>query len=288
MIYGASLELQNVNAPLAKSLNLAGFGESNLAAVGLRVVGGTSTWPGNIGLSSNRSAIHVDSSSTLIVGGNGGTGVVSNQGLNKLGSGTLQLAGTGANTFAGNGLVIWQGTVELNKSGANAIATTVTVGDSVGSAGAERLVLLQSNQIADANNATVSSTGRFDLGSNNDSINSFSVQAGLNASGSIVATTGTLTILANSSVDVLPNSNAGGSAGPVTISASIALQASAGAAATRTITVADTVAVEDLVITGIITDGDGNTNLQGLTKAGAGRMVLQAANQFSAHDRLGR
>src|SRR5439155_10017861 len=149
---------------------------------------------------------------------------VSGQGLSKTGAGTLQLAGSAANTFAGGGLLVWQGTVQLNKAaGANAVATTVTVGDNVGGSNSEQLVLLASDQIADGNNVTVASTGQFNYATFTATINLFSVQAGLIASGTITGTTGTLTIANNSTIDTIANSGAGGVFGPATIAGNLAL-----------------------------------------------------------------
>jgi fibronectin-binding autotransporter adhesin len=277
MSYGGVVELNNVSIP-AEQISLAGFGEFNLAAVGLRTAAGTAnTWNGNVVLDHNRSAIEVNSGSSLVL-----SGVVSSQGLNKVGTGTLQFAGTAANTFAGGGLVIWQGTVEMNKTGANALNTNTTVGDNSGGPNADRLVLLQANQIPDANNVFVTSTGMFDYGVNTDTINAFSIQAGLVASGTITGTgAGTLTINANSSIDAIGTSGAGGSFGPATLAGTLALQIAGGGVATRILTVNDTVSVVDANITATITDGDGNANLQSITKAGAGRLALLGANSFS-------
>lgn len=275
--YGATVELNGVNIP-AEQINLGGFGEFNLAAVGLRTTVGTAnTWNGNVVLDHNRTAIDVATGSSLVL-----SGVVSSQGLNKKGLGTLQFAGNAANTFAGGGLVIWQGTVEMNKTGVNALATNTTVGDNSGGPNADQLVLLQSNQIPDGNNVTVTSTGIFDYNINADTINVFSIQAGLVASGTITGTgVGTLTIAGNSSIDGITTSGAGGSFGPATLAGTLALQIAGGAAATRILTVNDTVSVVDANITATITDGDGNANLQSFTKAGAGRLALLSANNFS-------
>ena len=99
-------------------------------------------------------------------------GVIANGTANtlvKTGAGTLQLAGSAANTFAGGGLLVWQGTVQLNKAaGANAVATTVTVGDNVGGAGADQLVWANGTQLAAGATVTVQGSGVLNLNNQNE------------------------------------------------------------------------------------------------------------------------
>ncbi len=96
-----------------------------------------------------------DSGTLTLAGTLGGTGS-----LTKDGSGTVQLAGTGANTFSGN-TVVNSGTLALGKTvGVNAIAGNVTVGDG---SGADTLQLTAANQIADSSVVTVSANGVFSL-----------------------------------------------------------------------------------------------------------------------------
>jgi autotransporter-associated beta strand protein len=88
-------------------------------------------------------------------------------GLVKAGSGTMQLQGGGtANSYTGPTSVN-EGTLVLFKNaGVNAInSTTITVGDGVGGARADRLVVRNSNQINDSAEVAVSSSGLFDLAS---------------------------------------------------------------------------------------------------------------------------
>ena len=85
--------------------------------------------------------------------------------LVKSGAGTLQLEGaTLANAYSGTTSVN-EGAVVLFKTvGTNAIpAGALTIGDGVGGAKADKVVLRLSNQIADANNVTIASSGVLDL-----------------------------------------------------------------------------------------------------------------------------
>ena len=269
--YGSTLEMAGANIA-AEQLDVSGTGDANLGSVGLRTVpgSGTSTWNGNVTLQIsgiNRNAIEVATGTALVLTG---AGVVSGQGLSKTGGGTLQLGGTAANTFGGGGLLIWQGKVELAKSGVNAVATNITVGDSVGGSGSDALTLLASNQIADGNTVTVSSSGGFDYAALSDTINNFSVQAGYVSSGFITGSTGTLTINANSSIDTMPGTG-GGAGGQAIIAGNLAL----GGTAPRIITVNDTFAVNDLMLSAVLS----GVNFQ---KDGAGRVTLAANNSAYA------
>ena len=267
--YGATVELNGVNVP-AEQIDINGNGEANVSHVPLRTVAtsGTSTWNGIVSVNINRSAVEVNSGSMLVM-----AGAVNNQGMNKTGAGTLHFSGAAANAFVADNqnLTIWQGTVEMNKTaGTNAMGAagtnrSIVIGDNVGGPNADRLVLLQSNQIPDTNNLTITSTGQLDYGASTEVINVFSIQAGLIASGTITGTTGSLQINNNSSVDGLSASGAGGSFGPATIAGTLVL----GGTAPRILTVNDTVGVADLNMPAVL--GAASVNFQ---KDGAGRLAL--------------
>ncbi len=114
-------------------------------------------------------------------------------GLVKAGPGTMQLQGGGtANSFTGP-VTINEGSLVLFKTaGVNALNTgAVTVGDGVGGAKADKLVLRSSNQIADAAAVTVSASGVLDL----QSFNTSEQIASLAGAGAVdVGTGGTLTV----------------------------------------------------------------------------------------------
>ena len=94
-----------------------------------------------------------------------GSGVV---GLNKLGTGTITLAGASANTFTGL-TTVSAGTLALGKTaGVNAIGSNVIVGDG---SGTDTLKLINSNQIPDAGNVTFFTGGVLDLNGQSETIN---------------------------------------------------------------------------------------------------------------------
>jgi len=169
--YGSSIELTGGVTISGETLTLNGNGEAALSAMPLRNVSGTNTWQGNVGLSSNRTGIDVAGGSKLII-----DGIVSNQSFNKFGGGTLQFAGAGDNTFA-NGSIIWDGTLELNKSaGVNAIPSLAAdaelfVGNFYGGNNSATLKLMADNQIAEGPfRVRVMPTGLFDLNGQTESL----------------------------------------------------------------------------------------------------------------------
>src|SRR5262249_19183620 len=130
--FGAQLQVQGNGLTIGKNLTLNGAGFDNTGA--LRMTDGIPGTPETVSLTgniTNLGSIRVDaggaSGDTLILGGagilSGGTA------LTKLGAGTLQVAGTNANTYTG-GTVINEGTLTLNKtSGLSATGTgNITVG----------------------------------------------------------------------------------------------------------------------------------------------------------------
>lgn len=280
--YGGTVELNGVNVP-AETIQLLGFGESNVAAVPLRVVAGTNnTWNGTFTAESNRSAVEVGTGGELIIVGQ----VNSGNGLNKSGAGTLEFQGGVSNAAAA--IIIWQGTLELNKTpGTNAANGTITVGDNVGAANADRLVLLNTNQIQDTNNITVGSSGLFDYGTFTETINLFSIQGGLVSSGTITGSTGALTIVNNSTIDLLSTSLAGGSAGPVTLGGTLVL----GGVTPRILTVADLFGLNDINMPAVLgpsavnfqKDGAGRLSLSGNSNGYAGSITLNGGETVVQH-----
>jgi fibronectin-binding autotransporter adhesin len=103
-------------------------------------------------------------------------------GLVKNGEGMLTMQGGGnANTYSGTTLVN-AGTLELSKSaGTNAVPGNLTIGDGLGDARADRVVLRNSNQIADTAAVTVGSSGSLDL----DTFNASETIASLSGSGAV-------------------------------------------------------------------------------------------------------
>jgi fibronectin-binding autotransporter adhesin len=211
-------------------------------------------------------------STTPTIGGTGTltlSGVIANGAgntLTKVGTGTLTLAGAAANTYTGT-TTVNAGTLELNKTaGVNALGGDLVIGDDAGGANADVVRLLADDQIPDASNVTVTSSGRFNLNNLAEIINGLTLNSGA-AAGANVTTgaAGTLT-LGN---DVTLNVNGTGATG-ATISGNLAL------GATRTFTVNDGLAANDLSISAVISGGAGI----GLTKAGAGTLALSGVNTY--------
>ena len=205
------------------------------------------------------------------------SGVVQNQPFNKFGGGTLQFAGGANNTFGAGGIV-WQGVLELNKTAAiNAIPNAITIGDYVGTPGADVVRLIQANQIVDTLALTLNPTGLLDLNNVSESFlptaatNSLTLNIGPLSSSMVTTGTGTLTLGSSGAVasNVVVNQGLpGGAPTPVSISGNVVI--SAGAA--QTITVNDGTGIQDLVMPATL------TGAQAVTKAGSGRMVLSGSN----------
>ena len=87
--------------------------------------------------------------------------------MTKAGAGTQTLSGTSANTYSGT-TTINAGELDLNKTGVNAIAGDITIGDGTGT---DTLKLLAANQIIDASVVTMNNSGGvFDLNGNAETI----------------------------------------------------------------------------------------------------------------------
>ena len=272
VMYSGTVELNSsITIPATKTAFLRGNGEFEFSNIPFRNVGGTNTWSGTVDLQNNRTGILVDPASSLIL-----AGVVQNQSFNKLGAGTLQLAGATANTWS-QASIIWQGLLELNKTaGVNAIPVATTFGDYVGTAGADVVRLLQANQIADTAVLTLNSTALWDLNNLSETLAPAAAVTILNlnmgplSSSSITTGTGTLTLAGGGGNIVVNSLNnvglPGGAPTPATIAGNLAFGAAA------TITVNDATGVQDLVISAAVTGG------VAVTKAGTGRMVLSGNN----------
>src|SRR5262249_507228 len=159
-------------------------------------------------------------------------------------------------------LAVQEGTLRLNKTVANvAIPSTiaaVSLGDNVGGADADQLVLAASEQVADATTPlTIQSSGKLDLNGFNETVGTtVAVVNGFTRAEEIATGTGTLTISNSTYITASNLANTLGSMTPVLISGNLALQTPGGAAATRTITSGDAIASTDVMITAKITDGD--------------------------------
>ncbi len=113
----------------------------------------------------------VNGDTDLTISGAIGGGTAS---FNKTDLGTLELAGTAANTFSGS-FQVSDGAVNLNKTaGVNATGTgNISVGDGVGAANTASLNLLAANQINDGSRVTVYGDGKFNVNGLTETIGSF-------------------------------------------------------------------------------------------------------------------
>jgi fibronectin-binding autotransporter adhesin len=235
-------------------------------------------------------------------------------GITKLGAGTLNIGNgagdTGANTF--NGLTtVSAGSVVLNK----AASTTAIAGD-LTIDGTGTVSLSANEQIADTSSVTISSSSSaaFSLGSRTETIANLTINGvtGTNAvtggsgtliiagAGTINANAGNITVtnlttgtggLSMGSGVTVSSSTAGGVTtlnGNVTFNgattgATLGSTSAPSSGITlngdRNFTVADATAVNDLTVAGVVSNG--TVAGSGLTKLGAGTLVLSGANTYT-------
>ncbi len=106
-----------------------------------------------------------------VIADNGGGGANGTVALTKTGTGTLTLSGGSANTYTGT-TTVTGGTLALSKTGVQAIAGNITLGDGTGG---DVLQLLAANQIADTSiitlvGTTASNRGWLQLNGSNETI----------------------------------------------------------------------------------------------------------------------
>lgn len=290
--FGARLELAGGITVPAETLNLTGNAEANLGALPLQNVSGVNTWLGNVVLNSNRTAIDVPAGQ-FIIGDATNTGIVSGQGFNKFGAGTLRFAGNASNTFAPTSLV-WNGTLELGKTGAGISAIPIMndnnelfIGSFWGANDSAVLSSLAGNQFADnfrsrlrimqsgvfnLNGFTESIEGRSGAGNNHDVLG---LELGSMGSGDVNLGGGTLRINNNIAENgrIQIRVFAGGFAPAATISdGTLELNGPLGGGVVRRILVDDSSGIEDLIISATIADGPATAT--SLIKNNPGRLVL--------------
>jgi autotransporter-associated beta strand protein len=153
---GANITRLNGDVTTFASTNVARLGNSTDSDTFTELTG-TRTFTvadGPAGLDLSLSSVVRDSPSPIATGG-----------LIKTGPGTMQIEGGGTGNSYTGPTTINEGTVILFKSaGVAAIpGGPLTIGDGVGGARADRVILRNSNQIADANQVTISASGLLDL-----------------------------------------------------------------------------------------------------------------------------
>lgn len=244
-----------------ESLTLNGTAALNNGQTGvLQVVNGSSTWgtgTTTVNWNSNPIVVSVSTGNTLTLNAMVGTG---GNGLTKIGGGILELAGTVNNTYTGT-TTVNEGTLRLNKSGANirALNGALIIGDFSGVDIVEYgTAATGGDQIANAQNVTVNSGAQFNLNGQSDQITNLTMTGGSVSTGAGVLTfTGTLTYNVGSQALISGNLNLGGAA--------------------RSFVVADGAAVNDLVITAVVSNG-------GITKTNAaGTLLLDPAGGTNSY-----
>jgi fibronectin-binding autotransporter adhesin len=281
---GATLAMQGSINVGDETLTLAGTGVNNAGA--LESLIGTNTW-GSSGTVLITLGPYL-ALGTLISSDNVGVasgqlilnGTLSGVALTEVGSGTLQLAGSASNTFV-SAITVDAGLLQLNKlGGVVAVPGSLTVGDGVGIA---QVQLLGSQQIATTQALTVNRGAQFDLQGFSQSLTGVTISDGtvtnsggggtltLSGASPIVFNGGTLNsgagsiLLANTASTVTANA-----ADAATIAGNMTL-----GTGTATFNVADGPAVDDLVISAAV------SGQFGITKSGAGTLLMSAANSYS-------
>ncbi len=252
----AVLELQGGIAVGAEALTFQALAGGPAGT--LRNVADNNSWAGAVTLTAE-TAVMDTAAGQLTISGVLGGGAATNA-LTKRGAGTLVLSGTAANTFAGTTTVAG-GVLQLNKAaGVNAVAGNLVVGDGTGDANSDVLRLAAANQIPDAALLTIATSGRLDL-------NGFIEMIGpLTMTGGSVTTGDGILILGG-------NVTTNAAAAAAQISGNLRL-----GGGTRTFTVADGAAADDLVLAAVVSDGAAEA---GLIKAGPGTLVLSANNTYT-------
>ncbi|WP_425614644.1 autotransporter-associated beta strand repeat-containing protein [Anatilimnocola sp. NA78] len=256
----------------------------------IRTITGDTTWAGNIDLRSTdgnvRSyALGVESGAILrlsgvISGTNSTPAALNTHNYVKVGEGELELSGASSNLITG-GVFVNAGTLTLNKSGtAVAIAGALFVGDSSGGNNADQVLYSPTagtDNIANTSSVNVLSSGFLNLGALNDQITNLVLVVGP-TSGDVLTSTGVLTVAGAVTAIV----QRGVTTTPATIGGILALQADAGAAATRTWTVFESSAGDELVVNAVVQNQAAVAgNNMAITKAGRGTLVLAAANTYT-------
>jgi autotransporter-associated beta strand protein len=260
-------------------ITITGTGFYNDQSGALRAAGGVST----IGIGTtifnrgNASFIGVDAGSGLIVSGElqGGGNA-----LTKVGEGSLEFAGSAANTYTGTTNVN-QGTLRLNKSGGvDAIRGSLVIGDGLGGDDADQVLLLAPEQIRDTSSATVTvqSSGRFNLQGNSETLGStgtaLAVNTGAGYSGDVALGAATLTLVGLGAAGVGGNVTSGQNFGAATTaspSATISGGLIDAGLVNRQFNIGDSGPVRELEISSAITGAS-------IQKTGTGGLALLADN----------
>ncbi len=246
---GAALGVQ-ANYSAAEPLTLSGSGISGSGA--LYAVSGSNIFGGPVTLAAD-SAIGVDTGLGLVLN----NAISGNFNLIKSGAGTLAFTGATPNTFGG-AMYVNQGTLALAKSGGG-IAVPGNL--FIGGANAAEVRLDADGQLTGGCNVTVGTSGLLNLNNFNTSIGSLTL-----SNGSVATGTGLLTL--SGGINSLGNQTA-------TISGNLNLSGM-----NQTVFVTDGTADDDLSLTANVVNG-------GISKTGAGRLVLSGDNSYDGETVVG-
>jgi len=195
-------------------------------------------------------------------------GVVSGDGnVIKTGTGLLTISGPVGNTFTGD-LRVNAGSAFLGKTAGLAVTNRLIVGDGLGGLEADIAGMLADDQV---NEVVVNSSGLWNLGNFTDEVSALRLNEGGNVD---TGASGKLRLGPGAGITVAPAADSAPNISAITGF----LELSAG---THTITVGNnpqaTVNSSELVITAVIS----STGLGGITKEGAGDVVLSGNNTFA-------
>ena len=204
-INAGALKVGNATALPAGVLLALGGGTLDLNANSIAAgsFGGTAGLVTDSGVTPGTSLLSVNQSGTTTYSGTIADGATRLVGLAKLGAGTLTLAGSAANTYTG-GTSVTGGVLLLQKTGVNAVAGDIVIGDAIGS---DVVLLGASNQIPDSAVLTFTAGGSgnsafFHLNTFNETVRGIQTTVGNAAVIANAAASGTSTL----NVDTAGNS----------------------------------------------------------------------------------
>ncbi len=229
-----------------------------------------SSWSGNITiLNSSVGSVAAAAGRTLTITGNI-TAVSSTAAtLLKLGEGTVEIGGSGNNTYVGV-TYVQEGTLRLAKTAGNAFSGALVIGDDIGT---DVVELANSDQIVGT--VSISSSGLLSLGSFEDAISTLSMRIGNGQAAQVDTGTGRLILTAASNfVDLLPGANATASIGG---NGTLSLGVTTTAVLSRTWNIADGTNPVDLDISAAVGVEFANPFSISVIKAGAGALQFSGS-----------